>query len=306
MEKYSEIISYNDIIRFPVLTIIGKRQGPEITITSGIHGCEYSPIKTLYKLYKKINLDKVRGKINLIPIFDLQGFEKHTMFKCPIDKKNINRVFPGNKDGSFSEELVYNIFKDYIKHVDYYIDLHSADLIEDMIPFIEVHESGKKEIDKKSFLLAEHYGIKDITIKKIKGKVNDKGQSYSASSEAGVPAILANAGKIREKKGEDIHFESLCNILKYTGNFIGKAKQVKEITYYNPPVHIKSKAKGIFVSYVETGNYINKDEIVGEVLEYDGDVKYSVKAPTDGKILLKNVSLAVKKGSLLLEILNKR
>lgn len=95
--------------------------------------------------------------------------------------------------------MVYNIFKNYIKNVDYYIDLHSADLIEDMIHFIEVHESVYKEIDKKSFLLAEHYGNKDITIKKAKVKMNYKGQSYFASKEAGAPVILANANKIREK-----------------------------------------------------------------------------------------------------------
>src|SRR6056297_671535 len=306
MEKYSKIIKYNDDIRVPILRVVGKKKGPKIVITGGIHGCEYSPIKAIYKIYEMLIAEKIKGEITLIPIFDLKGFEARKMFNCPIDNKNINRVFPGKKTGSFSEILVYNIFNDYIKQADYYIDLHSADLIEDMIPFIEVHQSGNKDIDERSFKLAEHYGIKDITIKRSKGKVNDMGQSYSTSAENGVTSILANAGKIRGSEGENIHVHGLYNILKYTGNISGNANKVEDIVYYDPPVHIKSKAKGIFISNLNPGDFIKKGEKVGDILDYTGNMKYSVKAPTGGKILLINVSLAVNEDSLLIEIFHKK
>ena len=303
MARKGEIIKHNNSLEFPLLTIKGKEDGPVTVITAGIHGCEYAPINTLYELYEQLVIKKVNGKIILMPIVDIKGFIEKKMFVCPVDNKNINRVFPGKETGSYSEQLIYYIFNKYIKKADYYIDLHCADLIEDMMPFIEIHESGNSNIDKESKKMAEYYGIKDITIKKLQGEVNDKGQSYSAAVETGVPAILANAGKIGDKKGELIHFEGLSNVLKYIGNIEGKAKRTEKAVYYQPPVHIKSEEKGLFFSFVDVGNYIEKDAAVGKIVNYTGQEIYTVTAPVSGIILLKNAGTAVKKGSLLLEIL---
>jgi uncharacterized protein len=304
MYKEGKIIEYNDF-KFPILTISGKGEGPITVITAGIHACEYSPINALYRLYDKLIIEKSYGKIILIPIVDIKGFEAKKMYVCPVDNKNINRVFPGKEEGSYSERLIYYIFNEYIIKADYYIDMHCADLIEDMIPFIEIHESGNEEINMLSRKMANYYGIEDITIKKLKGIINDEGQSYSSAVEAGIPSILANAGKIGDKRGELIHFRGLNNLLKYTGNLEGKSEKTKNIIYYKPPVHIKSKRNGLFFSFVEVGNIIKKGDIIGKIMDYTSQKIHDVKAPIGGKVLLKSTATAVKEGSLLLEILVK-
>ena len=46
----------------------------------------------------------LRGTVTIIPISSIAAFEARHMFTCPYDKKNPNRFFPGDKNGSYTEQ----------------------------------------------------------------------------------------------------------------------------------------------------------------------------------------------------------
>ncbi len=79
------------------------------------------------------------------------------MFVCPLDNINPNRVFPGRADGTFSEVLAYHFFQEIFSHVDYLIDLHGGDMVEDLIPFTIFQETGQAEVDQRSEALAQFW-----------------------------------------------------------------------------------------------------------------------------------------------------
>ncbi len=244
-------------IQFPFYLIEGKEEGPTICITAGIHGCEYASVMAAIRLYKNLDPNEVKGNIKIIPIVNLPAFKSKTMFTCPIDNKNLNGLFPGRKNGSYSEQLVSKLFNDFIKGSDYYLDLHGGDLIEKVIPFIYVHKSGNKMVDQKSKELAENYRTEDILFTTLNDSIYpDHGFTYSYASENGISAIQAEQGGIGQTEEEDVqgHMNGLMNVLKLVGCLEGKNAKKNKINYFNKYAYVRSNHEGIFNPQCKIGD----------------------------------------------------
>src|SRR5262245_26967155 len=92
---------------WPVTTVTGREPGPTVFINAGVHGGEYPAVETVIRLSRNLNAAEMRGTVVLMPVLNLPGFWKRSMFVCPEDNLNPNRVFPGKPDGTYSEQLVY-------------------------------------------------------------------------------------------------------------------------------------------------------------------------------------------------------
>lgn len=63
----------------------------------------------------------------ILKVLNRPAFEKRAGSLGLSDGKNLNRVFPGNPNGTEMERLAWAITKEVYPKVDYYIDLHSGD-----------------------------------------------------------------------------------------------------------------------------------------------------------------------------------
>jgi predicted deacylase len=311
MRKEKKMISYeingSEPVVFPYYFIEGEENGPTICFTAGIHGCEYSSIIALIKLYEELDPQKIRGKVKIIPIVNLPAFKNITMFVCPVDHKNLNGLFPGLNEGSYSEKLVYKLFYDFIRGSDYYLDLHGGDLTEKVIPFVYVHQSSNKEVNEKSKGLAENYGTENIVFTNTVGHYySDKGFTFSYVSESGIPAIQVEKGGIGQVEENDIshHISGILNVLKFIGCLKGNpCKKDKIIDYYNQYAYVRSKHEGIFFSQCKLGDQINEGDQLGLIKDYLGNDLEVVTSSYYGKIAMYNTSPAIKAGGVLFGVL---
>ncbi|PZR75016.1 MAG: hypothetical protein DLM73_06470, partial [Chthoniobacterales bacterium] len=85
----------------PVITVTGAEPGPVLLINAGVHGGEYPPIEAVIRLGRELDPAKIKGTIILMPVLNLPAFWKRSMFVCPIDDVNPNRVFPGDPNGTY-------------------------------------------------------------------------------------------------------------------------------------------------------------------------------------------------------------
>jgi len=310
MHKGNKIVHYKTKdkkdIQFPSYWIEGKEEGPTICITAGIHGCEYASIIASIKLYKYLNPKAVNGNIKIIPIVNLPAFKNINMFTCPIDNKNLNGLFPGRKNGSYSEQLVYQLCNEFIKGSDYYLDLHGGDLVEKVIPFVYVHRSNNEAINQKSKELAENYGTEDILFTTLNGEAyQDNGFTFSYASENGIPAIQTEQGGIGQVKEKDVlgHFNGLINVLKYIGCIKGTFLKKNNFNYFNQYGYIRAQHEGIFYPQKKVSDQIQQGDILGIIEDYLGNKTEDVKSPFSGKIAMCNTSPSIKKGGTLFGVL---
>src|SRR3954462_3010467 len=77
--------------------------GPTLGICGVIHGDEVTGAHILLDLFRALKAVPFRGRLKLLPVANPHGFAATERF-TPIDRVNLNRVFPGNMKGTYSEQ----------------------------------------------------------------------------------------------------------------------------------------------------------------------------------------------------------
>mgnify|MGYP000361620246 FL=1 len=93
----------------PATVICGVKDGPTILITAGIHSAEYVGIQAAMELAKEFQPEELKGNVIIVPLVNVSGFEHRTMSLVYEDGKNLNRVFPGDPEGTAADRIAYTI-----------------------------------------------------------------------------------------------------------------------------------------------------------------------------------------------------
>ena len=157
-EKYSGFWKIDDY-NIPVTVIYGKNRGKTICISAGIHNCEYTSIQTAIDLANEFNPDNINGILIILHTVNYSGFFKRVPRIVPEDNKNLNRVFPGEENGTVSEKIAFAFSKYLYPQLDFFIDLHGGDLFEEVMPFIYAPGIGEKEVIDFSHKVASNISL---------------------------------------------------------------------------------------------------------------------------------------------------
>ena len=93
----------------------------QILIVAGIHGDEIGAVLTARELKGWVEGKNIEN-VKVIPEVNKKGIEENNRLN-PIDNKDLNRIFPGDKNGTDSEVITNELF-DLAKGFDYIIDIH--------------------------------------------------------------------------------------------------------------------------------------------------------------------------------------
>ena len=99
----------------PVTVFHGQVPGPVLAITAGVHGYEFPPILAAQQLLGRIDPTRLSGTVILLRLAHLAAFEQRVPYVNPYDRKNLNRVFPGNPDGTQAERIAWAITTEVIR-----------------------------------------------------------------------------------------------------------------------------------------------------------------------------------------------
>ena len=98
----------------------------------------------------RLEAGKGKGPAGSGKVLNREDFEKRAGSISWEDGKNLNRVFPGRKDGTKMERLAAAITESLIRKADYYIDLHGGDDYEELTPYVYFAGVAKPEIVEAS------------------------------------------------------------------------------------------------------------------------------------------------------------
>jgi len=105
--------------------ISSGRDGPTVGISAVIHGNEPTGAEIVLDLFRAIRDVPVRGRLLLLPVANPWAFAKNRRF-TPTDELNLNREFPGNPAGNFTQQLADAITGEFLEKIDVHIDFHSG------------------------------------------------------------------------------------------------------------------------------------------------------------------------------------
>lgn len=281
----------------PVFVINGAHPGKTIAITAAIHGGEYVGSAAAVDLARSIDPAALHGQLVIVPVCSMIAFQRRAIYLCAPDDKNLNRRFPGDAAGSFTDQLADWIFKNIIMGADAYMDLHGGDLNEALVPFSIIRTGKHPALDAESMALAQAFGLKYI----VTGEV--KGATVGAASDAGIPAVLTEVGGQGSWTPAEVAqmAHGLRNSLMHLGALEGAVASAPT-TVLETFDWVRSAHDGLWRMNCAVGDTVKKDQILGVVTDYLGETLQSAVAPSDGVVLFLVGTLATNAGEPLFAI----
>jgi len=285
-------------IDVPVIIERSKKPGPTVLITAGIHGDEVNGVEIVRQIIAKgINKPK-RGTIICIPVINVFGFIH--MDRLFPDGRDLNRVFPGSKNGSLASRVAHQLMTKVVPHADLILDFHTGGADRFNAAQIRV---VKNEVVLDE--LAKTFGAPFIFYSK------NLGNSFRNSAyRKGIPMLLFEGGKsfnihntitntgVNGAKRVLSHLEMLRSPFKVS-------KPKKEAVKILESKWLRASYSGMFKPTISINSRVEKGEVLGNITDPYGSFNHFIKAPNSGYIFNINQSPLVYQGDAIFHISTK-
>lgn len=113
-------------VEIPIVVVNGTPDGPRAMFTGGVHGDEYEGQIAVSRLARELrDPQSIRGRLILMPMVDLPAALAGRRL-CPLDERDLNRQFPGDARGTFTQMLAHYIDSVLLPRTDVLVEVHSG------------------------------------------------------------------------------------------------------------------------------------------------------------------------------------
>lgn len=294
-EKYQGDISFaNGDIVLPGTIICGKLPGKTMLITGGVHSGEYVGIQACVELGAELQPEKTVGTIVILKVLNRPAFENRAGSLGLSDGKNLNRVFPGNPNGTEMERLAWAITKEVYPKVDYYIDLHSGDDFEALTPYVYYAGKAAQEVTEVSRKMAEQVDVPYM----VRSMVSSGG-AYNYAASKGIASILLERGSMGAWTSEEVNSDKrdVRNILSSLDMY-----QIRRDVRNYVPMEVTdvcyqaASEDGLWYPAAKPGDMAAEGALLGTIRDYNGKLRETCRAEYTGVVLYQTCSLQVTEG----------
>ncbi len=259
----------------PVLVVNGVTPGPTLCLTAAVHGDELNGIEIVRRVVHDIDPDSLSGAVIGVPIVNVQGFRRGSRY-LP-DRRDLNRFFPGNPNGSAAARIAHSFFVNVISHCDALIDVHTGSLSRANLPQIRADLR-----DPGVVALTQGFGSMVVLHSEP-----TPGMLRYAATQIGVPTVTLEAGgplelELTEVKRGVKGVETLLTTL-------GMVRKIRlfgdpEPVYYSSS-WVRSNNGGILLSNVSLGSTVRKGDLLGTITDPMNNVQVELLSPYSGRII---------------------
>lgn len=143
-------------IMIPIV-VISNGRGPTALFMAGNHGDEYEGQIALCRLIRELEPGGVQGRVIILPAANMPAALDGARVS-PIDQGNLNRSFPGDPDGSVTQQIAHYIDSVLFPLADFFHDLHSGGSSLDYVPFASMHPCDDETLNARSRAALEAFG----------------------------------------------------------------------------------------------------------------------------------------------------
>lgn len=269
-----------------------------ICIVSGIHGDELEGQYVCYRLQEKLNksAENWNGIVDIYPCLNPLGVDSITR-KVPMFDLDMNRIFPGDAQGSMVEYVTSRIIDD-ITGADLVIDIHASNIYLREIPQIRINERQKEKL----LPMAKWLNMDYIWVHSA-STVLESTLAYSLN-EQWTPTLVVEMGvgmRLTPLYGDRL-CDGIFNAMMHLGMMkIQKLSIKKPIISTDGQVHfLNASCSGLFVPFAHHENFVHKGDLIGRIVSpLDGTVKSEVLSPCDGLLFTLREYPIVNEGNLL-------
>ena len=292
-------------LSIPVAVFHGARPGPVLALVAGAHGTEYTSIIALEKVIGMLNPAEISGTVIIVPLINIPSFEQKVPHVNPVDRKSMNRWYPGKMDGTQTDRASFLITRQVVEQCDHLIDLHGGDLDESLRPYSYWTKTGSQKQDQISREMVLAFGLDHIIISTDRPK-DPQASRYleNTATTRGKPSITAEAGYAGTVEADDLNalINGCMNVMRYLKMLPGTPSVVEHPVWIEKVVTLASDQTGMFYPAVKRGTYVEQGMKIGYVTDYLGKVIFEARAPVAGVVLYVCAVPSMTKGATIANI----
>lgn len=281
MAKYSykEIevcyLANGNMLSLPLHTFEGGA-GPVVGLSAAIHGDEIIGVEILRRVVDILKKEQITGTVKIMPVVNPLGFED--VNRCtPIDRNNLNRVFPGSAKGMVTDRIAHTFLEEFVYTLDALCDLHSGGK-EPMVDYVYIQndEAMSRAFGSKVLYRAgaDYYGSVSIYAK-----------------EKGVACMTVEIGGLAIRE-EDVKrgVEGVLNVLKHKGVLKGDVPKRNDQIVVTHIEHVNPQHGGLMVpglSISDLGQILEGPVVLGRVYNPKTlELLEEITAPYDKNLII--------------------
>lgn len=276
----------------PVYVYRGLEDGPILALTAGMHGDEINGMEIVRRIIDGGLHQVKRGTLVCMPVINVYGFLNYSR-EVP-DGKDVNRSFPGSRNGSLASRVAYHITNEILPSIDYGIDFHTGGAMRTNYPQVRCVMAEKKNVELAEAFCAPFTLDAPFRPHSLRQTAAKKGKN-----------IIVYEG------GESIRFDSQA-IEEGINGTLRLMKHLKMIDWAPEPREpnriiwnsswARARTAGLFQPAIRCGDFIEKNQIVGTLTDPFGEFKEKVKSTATGYVVGLNNNPVVNAGDALLHI----
>jgi predicted deacylase len=278
----------------PVEVIHGEAPGPRVWVSGALHGDELIGVEIVRELRQRLNPTDLTGTVYCVPIVNIFGFLEGNRY-LP-DRRDLNRSFPGLKQGSLAARLAHQFMQTIVKPCDLGIDLHAGSNDRFNLPQVR----GNLD-DERTLELARAFAPPIIIDKR-----GPRGSLRREAVERGTRVLLFEGGE-PHRFDEETCRHGLHGILR-TLQCMEMLEAAPSPPTTGPPARssdrrwIRAKRSGLLNLEATSGDRVQKGETLGTIGDALRDGHADVKAPCDGMLISHQLNPLVYQGDALLHL----
>lgn len=280
-------------IEMPIIINRSTKPGPSLLLSAGIHGDELNGVAIIRRLIAQEDLVPERGTIIAIPLLNVFGF-LYGMRNLP-DGKDMNRSFPGQKNGSLASQMANFLSEEILPQIDYGIDFHTGSGSKQNHPQVRWSPESPEAGD-----LARAFAPPFIL--KTKFRNNSLRQ---VADDQGKPLIIYEGGESQrfDQYSIECGVRGIHRVLSHLGllksNHSGHEHDVIEL---DKSSWLRARHSGLFMPTIKNGSCVQKEEVMGVITDPYGKFEHRVRANREGYVIAVNYEPTVNKGDALVHI----
>ena len=259
----------------PVLVVHGASSGPVVCLTAAVHGDELNGIEMVRRVLYELDPAQLKGTVVGVPIVNLLGFKRSSRY-LP-DRRDLNRHFPGNPNGSSASRIAYSFFNEIVKHCNVLVDLHTGSFYRSNLPQLRA-DLRRPEVAAVAASFAATAIVQSV---------GADGSLRRAAVDAGVATVTLEAGEPMRLQASEVDHgvQGIFALIDQLGMYR------KLRVWGNPaPVHYESRwvradNGGILFGKVSLGDRVRRGELLGTVTDPITNVRADILSPYDGRVI---------------------
>ena len=283
--------------------IKGSKGNKRICIVTGTHGDELEGQMVCYEMARRLNetISSLNGQVEIYPALNPLGIDT-IQRGIPNFDLDMNRIFPGNKEGSVAEQMAYAIIED-LKGADLVIDIHSSNLY-----LRETPQARINVLDEDRLVpIAQKLNIDFIWVHDA-ATVLESTLAHSLNS-TGTDCVVVELGvgqRINHKmcyRLVDGIFNLMADMGVWSG-YVNKTQISQPLLCKGDNVEFLNAAtSGVFITELKCGIVVAEGEEIGQIVEpLTGKILSRVISPIEGYLFTIRAYPIVYEGSLMARV----